>query len=229
MNDYIAIIPIRSGSKGVKNKNIKPFYNNLSMTDITIKSALESNLFSSIIVTSDDESYLDKVKSYNIVTHKRPAHLGTDEAKSTDVVLDVIKSHRLDSKSWIVLLQVTSPLRSVEDIRNIIAFNENSKNNEPLISFCEKQEPTCWAYKYDGSNFKRAYMEVEIENRRQDNKTYYKPNGCFYLIKIETFLKHKKFYLDTLKGYVMDRETSIDVDDEFDWKIAQFLYSQSKS
>lgn len=116
----IAIIPARSGSKGLKDKNIK-LLNGVPLLAYTIKAAVESNMFNEIFVSTDSEVYAQIAREWGAnVPFLRSAELSGDEVSAWDVVRDSIKRYEGLGKKFdtVALLQPTSPLRTSKDIIN---------------------------------------------------------------------------------------------------------------
>ena len=112
----VAIIPARSGSVGLTNKNILPVSNKL-LIDYTIDAALQSGLFDKIIISTNIEKLLDRTSTSLIEYHARDAKLCTSEAGMLDVVNWLIKKNSVfDAAHYFCLLQPTSPLRDAKDI-----------------------------------------------------------------------------------------------------------------
>ena len=111
----IAVIPARSGSKGLKDKNIKKL-NGKPLIAYTIDAAKNANIFDKIIVSTDSEKYAEISREYGAqVPFLRSGKNSSDGANSWDVVKEVLM--KLDEKyDIIVLLQPTSPLRTSENI-----------------------------------------------------------------------------------------------------------------
>ena len=150
-NKLIAIIPARSGSKGIKNKNRINFLGK-PLIFWTINSALKSNYLDKIIVSTDDLkilSYRDKFKSKRIQFHKRDKNLSTDKSLIFDTI-KIILEKNFNYKEFI-LLQPDSPLRKTIDInRSICSFYKNSATS--CVSVIEPKPPDLF-YKINNKSF----------------------------------------------------------------------------
>lgn len=113
----IAIIPARSGSKGLPDKNILDL-NGHPLMYYTIKAALKSGCFDTVMVSTDSEKYADIAKSCGAeVPFLRSEELSSDTAGSWDVVREVLTQYKVmgNSFDYVALMQPTSPLRNAED------------------------------------------------------------------------------------------------------------------
>lgn len=122
---FLAIIPARGGSKGVPRKNIR----NLAGKPLiawTIEEAKKSKYINRVILSSDDNEIIEIAKNYNCeVPFVRPKNIAEDNTPGIDPVLHAIK--QCPGYDYVVLLQPTSPLRTVEDIDGCIRYMLNKK------------------------------------------------------------------------------------------------------
>lgn len=218
----VAIIPARSGSKGLKHKNIK-MLNGKPLMAYTIEAAVKSEMFDDIIVSTDDIEYARIAKEYGAsVPFMRSEELSQDTSTSTDVISDVLqKLNEQDEKyDYFALLQPTSPLRDETDIKQCvekaIRFNADS-----IISMCECEHPIEWCTSFDDSDKCLNKMGQQLQGRRQDKKKSYRLNGAIYLVQTEYFCKSKNMYGEKSYAYIMSKENSIDIDDIYDFKCAE--------
>lgn len=216
----LAIILARSGSKRIKNKNIKKLKNK-PLIRWTIDRAVKSKKFCDIIVSSDSEKILKISKSSNkkILTLKRPKKLANDSSTSEIAILHALKWYekKFTKINYIVLLQPTSPFRSLNTInkgldiiRNpkinaVIAVNKlKSKNNEKRLFLITKN---------------RFCHEIKTFN---SSKPKYKISGLFYLIKKNFFIKYKNFTPPRFKPLIINSKIeNIDIDTSDDWNYAK--------
>ena len=124
------IIPARKGSKGLPFKNRKLF-------DYTVNT-IPQELLSNVYVSTDDEMILEKAAAKNIATIKRKQHLAQDNTSTKDVMADVIKSLSLDPLETILMLYLTYPERSWDDVESAIKF---FKKNKATSLLCKKDLP----------------------------------------------------------------------------------------
>ena len=137
INKFIAIIPARGGSKEIKKKNLK-LLGGKPLIYWTIKAAVDSKCFNSIIVSTDDTEIEDYCKKFELIIHKRPKKIAKDTTPMVPVVLDVFENYRdiFDKAEGFCLLQPTSPLRSATHLNEAIHLFNDSNNFVFLYSIC---------------------------------------------------------------------------------------------
>lgn len=227
----IAIIPARSGSKGLKDKNIK-LLNGKPLLVYSIEAALKSKCFDAVMVSTDSEKYAKIAKQYGAeVPFLRTKKNSNDKSSSWSVVKEVLEKYKENGYIFdtFMLLQPTSPFRSYKDIKNAYKEYINRRANS-IVSVCETEvSPEC-SFILPKNNLLSKELDVASENkRRQDLNKYYTMNGAIYLANVNNFLKTKDIYKNKCYAYIMDRKTSIDIDDELDLIYAEALLSKKKS
>lgn len=224
---FLAIIPARSGSKGLKDKNIKEL-NGKPMMAYTIEAACKSKVFEDIIVSTDSKKYASIANKYGAsVPFLRPNNLATDQTSTIDVLeYTLFKLIKMGSKfDYFVLLQPTSPLRDELDILNSIELLFEKKANA-IISVCETDYSPLFSNTLDASLSMSKFIKREHNTRRQDLPKYYRINGAIYISEVDNFLENKTFYGEKSFAYLMDRKNSIDIDEEIDVKIAEIFLKE---
>lgn len=221
----IAIIPARSGSKGLKDKNIK-ILKDKPLIAYTIEAAKKANLFDEIIVSTDSEKYAQIAKKWGAkVPFLRSEDLSTDTASSWDVVKDVIWYYRRRGKQvdTIALLQPTSPLRTSEDIiEGYELLNLNNAN--AVVGVCQVDYSPLWCNTLPEDKLLKNFLSGElIETPRQKLPKYYRINGALYIVKTEYLMVTKNIYEDECYALVMSKRNSIDIDDLMDFIVAETL------
>ena len=224
---HIAIIPARSGSKGLRDKNIKELCGKPLMA-YSIEAALRSEKYDIVHVSTDSEKYADIAKAYGADTHfLRSAEMSTDTADSWEVMIEVLKKYESEGQLFdtLTILQPTSPLRNAEDIRKAFdLFAEKDAN--AVISVCEADHPPKWFHPLlEGGNMYEFGNGDDLDKRRQDFDTYYRINGAIYLINTAYFLEdHHNIFRERAYAYIMDKRASVDIDDQFDFDMAEAIY-----
>ena len=221
----IAIIPARSGSKGLKDKNIK-LLNGKPLLAYSIEAAIKSKCFDTIIVSTDSKKYADIAIKYGAeVPFLRTKKNSSDKSGAWDVVKEVLDSYKKQNKEYdtFMYLQPTSPLRSENDIKKAYKLYKDLKANS-IVSVCETEVSPLYCYHLPKDNNLSKVLNIENENkRRQDTGKYYTMNGSIYLANVKSFLKTNDIYKKKCYAYVMDKTSSIDIDDEIDFTIAEAI------
>lgn len=226
----IAIIPARSGSKGIKDKNIR-LLNGKPLMAYTIEAALQSKMFDCVHVSTDSEQYAKIARDSGAdVPFLRESSLATDNASTWDTLRSVIENYNQIEKNFdiVTLLQPTSPLRNEEDIcRAFQIFSE--KDADSVISVCELEHSIqiCNTLGEDGSM--KGFIDMNVVGRRQALSTYYRLNGAIYIQRADYLMKKRDLYGDKSYAYVMSKEHSVDIDDMFDFTMAEALLKKMET
>lgn len=228
MDKFLYIIPARGGSKGLPRKNVKTLVDK-PLIAWTIDAALKSKYINKVVVSTDDSEIANISKKYGANVILRPAELATDTASTMDVIIHTLnylnnnKNYRPD---FVVLLQCTSPLRDenhIDEAIEKIIYSE--KEVDTLISVTKEEHPPWWLRTINTEGYIERYFESEVNKsaRRQDFKDLYRPNGAIYIAKTEVLLKHKSFQTIKTIPYLMSYQSSIDIDTEFDFMLAETI------
>lgn len=220
----LAVILARSGSKGLKDKNIKELAGK-PLLAYTVEAAIESGKYDIVHVSTDSELYADIAKKYGAdVPFLRDEELAGDKSSSWDALRFVVTEYEKLGKSFdtVTLLQPTSPLRDANDIQNAFDIYE-SKNATAVVSVCEVDHSplVCNTLPEDGSLY--GFIDLNKVGRRQDMKPYYRINGAIYIQKTNLLMDNTSIYSEGSYAYVMDKRHSVDIDDEVDFTIAQAI------
>ena len=226
MNDKIlAIILERSGLKGLKDKNIKALCGKPMMA-YTIDAAIRSRIFDTVHVSTDSEKYAQIAIQYGAdVPFLRKAKYATDMSSSWDVVEFVLEEYRKLGKQFtmIALLQPTTPLRTDEDIIGAYELLVQNKANA-VVAVCEADHSPLWTDILPENRNMKGFVSKEYrEVPRQQLPIYYRVNGAIYLMKTEMLAEISDLYDQNCYAYIMDKNHSIDIDNEDDFKYAEFM------
>ncbi len=220
----LAIIPARGGSKRLSNKNLlhllgKPLF------VWSIEAGIKSIYVDKVIVSSDSENILNISSKSGVEIIERPRELATDESTTFSVVEHVINNINC-SYDIIILLQPTSPLRNHNHIDEAFQVLKEKKA-DAVISVCKSNHNPLWANVLPKDGNMKLFLSDFVKNKRsQDLPTYFQLNGCIYICETNRLLNEKSFFIkDRIYAYKMDKNSSIDIDDEFDYKMAEIILS----
>ncbi|ACA55836.1 MULTISPECIES: acylneuraminate cytidylyltransferase family protein [Clostridium] len=230
MNDILAIIPARGGSKGVSKKNIKEINGN-PLISYTIKEATKSKLISRVIVSTEDKEIAEISRKFGAeVPFKRPIELAQDDTSGIEPIIHCIHWMMENEKykpDYICLLQCTSPLRTYKNIDECIEILL-SNDADTIVSVCESEVSPYWMKRVENGILKDFLDDEPFYARRQDLPKVYRLNGAIYIAKTEVLLKNKSWYTNKTLPYVMDKISSVDIDDILDFKFAEFIMKENK-
>ena len=163
----IAIIPARSGSKGLPDKNIKPL-NGKPLLAYSIEAALASGMFDTVHVSTDSERYAGIARQYGAdEPFLRSAETSSDTASSEDAIREVLRRYEEMGQRFdaFMLLQPTSPLRTADDIRAAFGVMEE-KLAESVVSVCEMEHSPLWCNTLPPDGSMRAFIRADGNKRR---------------------------------------------------------------
>lgn len=220
----IAIIPARAGSKGLPNKNILMLGDKPLMAH-TIEAAIDSGEFHRIIVSTDSLEYKTIAERYGAEVMIRGAEISGDNASSFVVIEDVLK--RLNEEiDYFVLLQVTSPFRTAEHIKESNKlFEKNYDKFDFLVSMQRSAKSAHLIVPIDEDNSLKGYTMDYSNYARQKYKEFY-PNGGIFTGKVDKYLERKHFYGAKSLAYFMDKEDSVDIDDPLDFEFSIMILNR---
>lgn len=210
----LAVVPARCGSKGFPNKNIKEI-NGKTLLEWAVKVGIECDFVDDVIISTDCSKY-EKIaisagaKSLGL----RPENLASDNAKTIDVVIDLL--NKLETKyDYVVLLQPTSPIRSSLDIESML-LEMKKNNNSASVSVCKFEEPHPYKLKSIEKGFIKPFIEgTTSEVPRQSLPSAYALNGAIYITSIKVILEEKTFLPKDTLPYIMDNNINIDSEEDF--------------
>lgn len=222
----IAIIPARSGSKGLKDKNIidlcgKP------LIAYSIEAALETGLFDHVIVSTDSEHYAEIAQHYGAEVMMRGEALSNDKATTFMVLEDILKNRLQKSIDYFVLLQPTSPLRTSKHITEAIEkFEAKIENFDFLVSMKEAEHAKVLVNPIDDDESLK-YFDTDFSNYRRQGYKDYSPNGAIFIAKPDSYLEQKHFFGAKALSYIMSAEDSVDIDGALDLVVANAIMKKS--
>lgn len=230
MKDFLAIIPAREGSKGLKGKNFLKF-NKKPLIYWTIIEALKSKWISDIVISSDSkriQNYCKKFKKIKFLS--RPKKLAKDTTTMFDLVNYVVNFQINKYYKYLIILQPTSPLRTSKDIDNSceIILNQNFDSLVSVEEIPHRFLPQN-IYKKKKNTLKNVSKKNLLINRQTilSKDKYYGRNGAaIYITKIN-FLN--KFIIGgKIGGYLMPQWKNIDINNYLEFKVAEFIISNKK-
>lgn len=225
----LAYIPARSGSKSIIDKNIvdvagKP------LIAYTIEAAKKSKYVDRVIVSTDSQKYAEIAKQWGAeVPFLRPAELATDTSPEMETTRHLMhwmkKNHQEPSEVYdiIMRLQVTSPLRTTEDIDGAMELFM-AKEADAVISVVECPVTPLWMNTLpEDLNMKDFIPDHVRKKNRQELPRYYQLNGAIFASDWEVLWTTRSWYGDKTQAFIMSKEHSVDVDDTMDLEFARFL------
>jgi len=212
------LIPARSGSKRIKNKNIINF-KSTNLLKFVVKRIIKSKFINNFVLASDKlifHSKLGKLKK-RVTFYQRKKSSSKDNSSSESVVSEYLK-YTLDDSDIIILLQITNPFVKKkyldEAISNFLKYNFDSMFSAVKSSYF------IWKKK---NNLKSINYNYKKRPRSQNFDKYYIENGSFYIFYKKNFLKFKNRLHGRIGIYEMKKESIHELDDLDDLRIIKKL------
>ena len=224
MENNLCIIPARGGSKRIPRKNIREFLGK-PIIAYSIESALKSDLFTQVMVSTDDEEIADVAMHYGAsVPFKRSDSAATDYATTADVLLEVLYKYEETGQDFenLCCIYPCAPFVTPEDLRKSY-YQLQQEALDGVASVVPLGFPIQRVLKIQGNLLSFLYPEYAMA-RSQDLETAYQDAGQYYWLKIEAFKKHKKMFPEKCGGSIIREFEAQDIDDENDWKLAEMKY-----
>lgn len=222
---FHALICARSGSKGIKNKNIRKF-NSKPLIFYPINLAKKINEIKTVSVSTDSKKIANISKNYGAeIPFLRPKKLSGDKSNEWDVWKHFVKKKNFNSKDEIlIVLPTTSPLRKIKDVQKCIKLYKQKKFDVVLVISKSNKNP------YFNMMIKKRNNSLELcvkskKNivRRQDAPTVYDVTTFCYILSSKFLIKNKSLLSGKIGGIEVPAVRSIDLDTELDLKIASIL------
>ena len=228
----LAVIPARSGSKGLPNKNLI-LLNNKKLIGWPIEAAIKTGICDRVICSTDSSEIAKSATEYGAeVPFLRPVELALDETPTSEVLLHAIEYFEKKSEffDYILLLEPTSPLTTTEDIKLAFeTFHAHIELTDSLVSISENisGHPD---FSFNMSNTSGIISSVNmiswIHKRRQDIEKCFFIEGSLYISTVKSFKEKRSFIHDRTIGFIVPKWKSFEIDDELDLKIIEMIMSE---
>ena len=229
-NCILWLIPARSGSKSIIDKNIKPL-RGIPLFAYRYLSACALDFKQKIWLSTDSEHYANIGRSLGLdVPFMRPANLSGDESTSNDVVLHAIKYAQEQDINFefIGLLEPTSPFIKSSHLKAALQILMKESLSKSIVSTRVSRPNT--AFIQDDDNYLTSLYN-SIKNTsvisRQQFKNQITPSGGIYISRWESFKIEKSFYTDTTLSFKVDDVAGLEIDEPLDWNLAEFYLKEN--
>lgn len=222
-NQINVLIPLRIGSKSIKKKNIKSFLGK-PLSYWCISQISKSKYVDKIIVAYDDNKIYETLNKFKydkkVFFIKRSKANSKDRSTTEDLIFEIIKKENLSIQDYLMLVQSTNPFIKKNDVDGSIVELLSNKKFDSLLSVV-KWNRFIW------NNIKPINYHINNRPLRQKMKNFYMENGSIYLSKIKKILSSKNRISGKIKLYEMDQISFIEIDENFDFNLAQLLFKNS--
>jgi CMP-N,N'-diacetyllegionaminic acid synthase len=229
----VALIPARSGSLRVPNKNIRKLDGH-PLIAYTIQTAIDSNMFDSIVCATDSELYKDIAQYYGAeVPFLRPSSISGDNSPDIEWVQWVLSALQSQKREFdfFSILRPTNPFRSKAFIENGFKhFTENKDQDFDslrAVEMCKEHPGKQWVIGNNGElkpvlpfyNRDQAWHSSQYSSL----PTVYTQSAALEICKTEMPLKHSSISGDKIKAYLTDTHESFDINISTDWVLAEAM------
>ena len=227
----LGIIPVRGGSKGIKDKNIKKILNK-PLIEYTINAAKKSKILNDFIISTDSKKIAQIAENLGAkVPFIRPSKLSTDKALATDTIRHAVLEYEKIKKlkiETVVMLQATAPLRKSFHIDD--ALEKFFKSGfDSCISVVNVDNSHPFKMKRIVGNQLVDFIETGLENPpRQSLPKVYIVNGALYITKRDLIVEKKTFKGNSCLPYEMERVDSVNIDSNLDFLLAEQVMTLRK-
>lgn len=224
MSESLCVIPARSGSKGLKDKNILELCGKPVLA-YTIQACVQSGIFEDVYVATDSEKYAEIAVKYGAkVPFLEPLELAQDNIPSLDPVLYFYDKLGKEY-DYIWCMQPTSPLRSCEDITDAYNIICNDPNCEFVLGTTVIDPHYFhWALIDQVNGMADMYFGKEMLVDRSELKDIvYRPNGAIKVGRTKSVLNERSFFGNNMRRIEMPEERSVHIRSQYDFDLCSFL------
>lgn len=231
--NILFVVPARSGSKGIKDKNIKLLGDKPLMGYVlsTLREVCERRSQGYVLLDTDSLKYAELGQNYGSKTpYLRPAHLADDKSKIKDVLKYSMDYFEEAGRVFdlVALIQPTSPFINADDVeRALEMFTKDGVDS--VISVAEAPIPPVWCNTLDEDRSMASFLSAEVKTmNRQELPTYYAVNGAIRVARWNVFKESGyDWYMSGAKALILTETKAIDIDTMDDFRYAEFLVSQN--
>ena len=224
----IAIITARGGSKRIPRKNIKDFLGK-PIIAYSISAALESGIFSEIMVSTDDNEIAEIAQKLGVKVPFLRSKANSDDFSTTaDVILEVLESYKNINEIFdnACCIYPTAPFVTAEKLQKAFSLLIDNKADS-VVPVCGFSYPIWRSLKIEDNKLSQRLLMNFPENlnkRSQDLPPAYHDVGQFYFFEVNKFLATKKLFSDFTVPLEISELEMQDIDNETDWKLAELKY-----
>lgn len=223
----LAVIPARSGSKRIPNKNIRDFAGR-PLISYALDAAAESKIFDTIHVSTESDEISSVVSELGYpVDFMRPESLADDHTPLMPILRYVTEEYERRGKVFdqIVLLMATAPMLDADDLRGGAKSFESGGGTCPVISIAPYPVPIEWAYRRNPDGTLKPVQPGAYATRSQDLESAYFDTGGFIFFSRDHVLKSDGAGSDEwYNSYELSKHKAVDIDEPGDWALAEAIF-----
>jgi CMP-N-acetylneuraminic acid synthetase len=219
----LAVIPARGGSKRFPRKNVAPFLGR-PILSYSVAAAIEAGCFGRVVLSTDDATIAAAGREAGAEIHERAPELATDTARAVDVCLAVLDEEQRAGRTYNVLccLFATAPLRTAEDIRAVLGLVEPG-THDFAMAVTDFPYPAWQALRLGEDGLLTPLFPEMIDLQSQKVGRLLVDNGSTYAVAVDALRRLRTFNGPAIRGHVMERERSVDIDLPEDLELAELF------
>jgi len=227
--ELVAVIPARSGTKSIPGKNLLEI-DGESLLVRAIKLAKSATRVHRVLVTTDDPDMHEIAKVAGAEAPcLRPQSLADDRSRTVDAVKHVLNEANVSKRGYVLLLQVTTPLRTAEDLEKLFDLFERNSSAKAAVSVVEHDEPHPYKLLQYRGPYVEPFLGSDALRPRQELPRVYALNGAFYLTSRETIESEGTFMPEQTVAYEMPEWRSVNLDGPMDLLLLRALLADQGS
>ena len=231
MSNLYVVVPARSGSESVPDKNFRDFAGS-SLVDLALEAANSISIAKEVIFSTDHASGEARSQFFGCTFHKRSPELSESSSQVADLLMSIATEYKLNDDDVMLILEPTSPLRKMTDVFHaaeiFAALPESGRKS--IFSVSEVQTNSRKILRIDESSgiaYPSGSGTYGVGNR-QSLEPEYAADGGFYMFKLKELRKSGQVPISHCTAF-RSSNLMIDINTEYDFVIAETLYSLSKS
>jgi N-acylneuraminate cytidylyltransferase len=215
----LGVVPARGGSQGLPGKNLAPFLGR-PLVAHAVATGLAAGV-DQIVVTTDDADIAATATTAGAAVVHRPAELATATSRTVEAVLHVLNSLATPDDTLVVLLQPTSPLRTVADVRECLALHgDRATGSVVQVSASAEHHPLKACLLVDGELTPVRHW-ADLEAPRQELAPVLRPTGGVYLVNAGDLRAHRRFFVPAVLAQRVPPQRALDIDTADDLRRAE--------
>ncbi len=230
------MMALRSGSKGVKDKNVRPL-GGIPLFAHAAEAVLGSKAYrdgGTFLVNTDSYDYARIAREHGaIAPFIRPESMARDDSPIHEAIDHTFRffDERSETFDLFALIQATSPFTTSADIDRAVSVLRDEPHVKSVISVTEADGPPVWCNTLDESLGMKEFLPKEIRQKnRQELPQFYRVTGAVRVARWNEFRANNyDWYFDQSKAVIIDRGRSIDIDTEEDFSYAEFRMRNATS
>lgn len=221
-----AFVFARGGSKGLPGKNIKPL-GGIPLIGHSIRLAQQLDTVEKIFVSTDCDQIADVARSFSAAVIKRPEALASDTASewlAWQHAIEFVRGQGLSFKTFLSL-PATSPLREKEDVERCLSELDEHADMVVTVTPAARSPYFNMLVRAD-DGISEVMLKSENIRRRQDAPLGYDMSTVAYVARPEFILSNTGVFSGRVKSVIVPKERAVDIDDEYDFRVAEALYKE---